>query len=426
MVLVLGLLMAITPFIWAQSASSTDFYGSAIDRKEICASSSGFMSEQDVERLIGEMLAMQGLKNRYIVVGCQSVTNCIATVDKDKRPVILFNPAFLQRVQKLHFSESDLPVIGERDWPTLTILAHELGHHMNNHLTNPLPDATRRGMELEADETAGFLLYLMGGQLEQGRLAFREASETGSYTHPPRAQRHEALGRGYADAAKRFPRNRGGGGTDPRPDPVKPGPVNPSRVSFASVAIGSQVWMAENLNVDRFRNGDPIPEARTDAEWKKAHERKQPAWCYGYSDSANGTTSGKLYNWYAVSDPRRLAPEGWHVASDDDWTRLTDRLGGEQLAGLKLKSGQGWSDRHGHLPNGSNSSGFTALNGGQRWDHGAFIDEWLDGHGGYWWTSTPAAKGKAWFREMSTTHSNRIKRVEDSHGRGFSVRCVRD
>jgi uncharacterized protein (TIGR02145 family) len=220
---------------------------------------------------------------------------------------------------------------------------------------------------------------------------------------------------------------------DPKSDSAPPAskPANPSAVQtrvspYPMVKIGGQLWMAENLNVDRFRNGDPIPEARTDAEWKKAHERKQPAWCYGYSDSANGATSGKLYNWYAVSDPRRLAPEGWHVASDDEWTRLTDRLGGEQLAGLKLKSDQGWSDRHGHVPNGSNSSGFTALNGGQRWDHGAFIDEWLEGNGGYWWTSTPAAAGKAWYREMSTTHSNRIKRVEDSHGRGFSVRCVRD
>jgi len=151
----------------AQSGS-TDFYGRVVDKNALCTQASGFMSEQNVERLIGEMLAMQGLKNRFIIVGCQSVTNCIATVDKSNRPVILFNPAFLQRVQKLQFSESDLPAIGERDWSTLTILAHEIGHHMNNHLTNPLPDATRRGMELEADETAGFLLYLMGGQLEQG------------------------------------------------------------------------------------------------------------------------------------------------------------------------------------------------------------------------------------------------------------------
>jgi uncharacterized protein (TIGR02145 family) len=414
--LLLACLLSV-PGLQAQTGS-TDFYGRVVDKNALCTQASGFMSEQDVERLIGEMLAMQGLKNRYIVVGCQSVTNCIATVDKDKRPVILFNPAFLQRVQKLHFSESDLPVIGERDWPTLTILAHELGHHMNNHLTNPLPDATRRGMELEADETAGFLLYLMGGQLEQGRLAFREASETGSYTHPPRAQRHEALGRGYADAAKRFPRNRGGGGTDPRPDPVKPGPVNPSRVSFASVAIGSQVWMADNLNVDRFRNGDIIPEARTEEDWQRAAANKQPAWCYYENVPAHGAIYGKLYNWYAVSDPRGLAPEGWHVPTEEEWKTLIDGLGGKKIAGGKMKSSSGWNNNK----NGTNASRFNGRPGGVRYDNGLFN---LQGWDGYWWSATAPTPDGA-FKHNLGHLDDEVHRTNNDRSYGFSVRCLKD
>jgi uncharacterized protein (TIGR02145 family) len=351
-------------------------------------------------------------------VGCQSVTNCIATVDKSNRPVILFNPAFLQRVQKLQFSESDLPSIGERDWSTLTILAHEMGHHMNNHLTNPLPDATRRGMELEADETAGFLLYLMGGQLEQGKLAFREASEAGSYTHPPRAQRYEALARGYADAAKRFPRNRGGGGTDPRPDPVKPVPVTPNRVNFASVTIGSQVWMAENLNVDRFRNGDVIPEARTEEDWKRAVENKQPAWCYYGNVPANGAIYGKLYNWYAVNDPRGLAPEGWHVPTDAEWTMLSDGLGGSKVAGGKMKSTSGWEDNR----SGTNASRFSGGPGGFRDDLGTYDRR---GRGGHWWSATATTSGEAWYRFLYYFDAEVI-RYYSPLGYGYSVRCLRD
>ncbi len=407
----------------AQSGG-TDFYGRVVDRNALCTQASGFMSEQDVERLIDEMLAMQGLKNRFIVVGCQSVSNCIATVDKNNRPVILFNPAFLQRVQKLHFTESDLPVIGERDWSTLTILAHELGHHLNNHLTNPLPDATARDKELEADETAGFLLYLMRGSLEQGKLAFREASEKGSYTHPPRAQRHEALTRGYREAEKRFPRSRGGGVTDPEPkpepgpDPVKPEPRPVNKVTYASVTIGGQVWMADNLNVDRFRNGDPIPEARTEAEWKQAHDAKQPAWCHVNNDPATGALYGKLYNAYAVNDPRGLAPEGWHVSTDSEWTRLTNGLGGRQAAGGRLKSSSGWSGNG----NGQPGSPFSGRPGALRYINGSFTPMGVSGN---WWTAS-ATPGKAWIWSLYAGSLAAERSDNLILGVGCSVRCVRD
>ena len=84
----------------------------------------------------------------------------------------------------------------------------------------------------------------------------------------------------------------------------------------SSVKIGSQVWATENLNVDRFRNGDPIPQAKTAEEWQNAGNNQQPAWCYYNNDPKNGESYGKLYNWYAVNDRRGLAPQGWHIPSD--------------------------------------------------------------------------------------------------------------
>ena len=113
-------------------------------------------------------------------------------------------------------------------------------------------------------------------------------------------------------------------------------------VAQDEVTIGKQVWMVENLNVDKFRNGDPIPHAETNEEWEKASDNKQPAWCYYDNDPANDTKYGKLYNWYAVNDSRGLAPAGFHIPSDSEWTVLIDYLGGKEVAGVKMKSTSGW------------------------------------------------------------------------------------
>src|ERR1043165_1390179 len=90
-----------------------------------------------------------------------------------------------------------------------------------------------------------------------------------------------------------------------------------------SVQIGTQTWSTKNLDVSKFRNGDAITEAKTAAEWMAAAEQRKPAWCYYNNDASNGKKYGKLYNWFAVSDPRGLAPDGWHVPSDAEWITLT-------------------------------------------------------------------------------------------------------
>ena len=111
-----------------------------------------------------------------------------------------------------------------------------------------------------------------------------------------------------------------------------------------TVTIGKQVWMTVNLNVDKFRNGDPIPEVKSEEEWQMADENGQPAWSYYDNDPANAEKYGKLYNWHAVNDPRGLAPEGWHIPNENELDELINFLGGIDLAGVKMKTSSGWDD----------------------------------------------------------------------------------
>ncbi len=103
-----------------------------------------------------------------------------------------------------------------------------------------------------------------------------------------------------------------------------------------TVTIGNQTWMTKNLDVSTFRNGDTIPEIKDGYEWERAGKEGRPAWCYYDNDTSYGRRYGKLYNWYAVNDPRGLAPVGYHIPSDQEWTMLTDYLG--LNAGSKMKS----------------------------------------------------------------------------------------
>ena len=184
------------------------------------------------------------------------------------------------------------------------------------------------------------------------------------------------------------------------------------------VTIGTQVWMTKNLDVATFRNGDPIPEATTEGDWKAYASAEEAAWCYYDNDPKNGKKYGKLYNWYAVNDPRGLAPNGWHLPSEDEWTVLVDYLGGEEKAGAKLKSKIGWTEDG----NGTNSSGFSGLPGGNRFVSGSFYGI---GDYGYWWSATEFNTIFAYSRVLSRD-SGDLKRVDASKARGLSVRCLRD
>jgi len=189
---------------------------------------------------------------------------------------------------------------------------------------------------------------------------------------------------------------------------------------YMTTKIGSQTWLAENLRVSYFRNGDPVSQAKTDAEWYDAGKNKRPAWCYYNNDSANGIKYGKLYNFYALSDPRGLAPAGWHMPADGEWTNLTAYLGGVIDAGTKLKTANGW--------NGSNITGFTALPGGLRFDYGAFQTIGVQAE---FWTSSgynsSNCMGCAFDRMIWNGSDVRINYTGFTKaGAGFSIRCVRD
>lgn len=184
------------------------------------------------------------------------------------------------------------------------------------------------------------------------------------------------------------------------------------------VVVGDQQWISQNLNVDHFANGDPITMVRTKEEWKLAGEKKIPAWCYYNNDPSNGDTYGKLYNWYAVHDPRSLAPKGWHVPNETDWNMLIDYLGGEGTAGNKMKSTTLWNA----TGNGNDSNGITGLPGGFRESNGAFV---YLGMYCTWWSSTEIATGKA-FNRILGYNFGFVHKKKESMGSGFYVRCVKD
>ena len=186
-----------------------------------------------------------------------------------------------------------------------------------------------------------------------------------------------------------------------------------------TVKIGTQTWTTKNLEVVKFRNGNPIPQARTLEEWKKAKDNKQPAWCYYDNDPANGTKYGKLYNWFAVKDPRGLAPAGYHVPTDAEWTKLTVFLGGEKEAGQKMKSTSGWNENG----NGTNRSGFVGLPGGYRnvFDGTCYFLN----NSAVWWSATEINTTTSWYRSLDYD-GGAIYREPDDMGCGLSVRCIRD
>jgi len=181
------------------------------------------------------------------------------------------------------------------------------------------------------------------------------------------------------------------------------------------IKIGTQSWSTKNLEVSTYRSGDSIPQVQDAAAWASL---STGAWCYYGNKEENGTTYGKLYNWYAVSDPRGLAPEGFHIPSDAEWTVLTDYLGGVLEAGAKMKSASGWYEDG----NGSNSSGFAGLPGGSRDGFGAFG---VIGLYGGWWSSTEVSTGNA--RDRILYYANGfVFRGSDGKLSGLSVRCLGD
>jgi len=192
--------------------------------------------------------------------------------------------------------------------------------------------------------------------------------------------------------------------------------------NYYTVTIGDQVWMAENLKTTKFNDNTLIPLVTGATQWA-ALITPGYSW-YNNNEVSYKEQYGGLYNWYTVSTVsnggRNVCPSGWHVADDAEWTVLTSYLGGEGVAGDKLKE---VSTFHWNNPNsGTNTSGFTALPGGDRSEAGAFSDIGTDGT---FWSTSSANTGNAWFRSMTYNQSN-VHRDSYFKQNGFSVRCLKD
>jgi len=256
-------------------------------------------------------------------------------------------------------------------------------------------------------------------------------------------------------------------------------------IKAQEIKIGDQTWTSKNLNVSNYRNGDIILQVQDPAAWKNLIIG---AWCYHENKPANGTKYGKLYNWYAVNDPRGLAPKGYHIPTDSEWDILTDYLGPE--AGTKMKSTSGWDSSDGTKPcnlckdwtyeyregqsackacanwteyyrgsgntcklcndskivygasriclgcknseeirvkisgNGTNSSGFSGLPGDSRSEYGDF---YRFGALGYWWSSSEQYDNDASTCQLYDNAAFAVTGTTGCYKRcGYSVRCIKD
>lgn len=202
---------------------------------------------------------------------------------------------------------------------------------------------------------------------------------------------------------------------------------------YNTVTIGTQVWMAENLKVTKYRDGTAIPNVTSASTWTGL---TSGAYCDYNNLPANAVTYGKLYNWYAVNNSKNIAPVGWHVPTDAEWTTLANYLianggnydgtttGNKIAKALAAKTDWTTSTNPGAIGNvlsTNNSSGFSALPGGYRNDVGTFLGV----GGGYWWSSSNTTDYDAVSRYLSSTDNN-LKIASYLMEDGLSVRCVKD
>ena len=182
---------------------------------------------------------------------------------------------------------------------------------------------------------------------------------------------------------------------------------------YYAIIFGQQTWTTKNLDVITYRNGDAIPQVQDANAWANL---STGAWCYYENKTANGSSYGKLYNWFAVIDPRGIAPKGYHIPTGNEWSILNDNLGDE--AGTKMKSSSGW------IQSGNNSMavGFAGLPGGYRNSDGGFYNI---GDNANWWSSSEGYTNNALCCYLDR-FNGKVFFVIYEKRKGFSVRCIKD
>lgn len=189
------------------------------------------------------------------------------------------------------------------------------------------------------------------------------------------------------------------------------------QVMLSSTTIGKQTWTNRNFNGTTYRNGDPIPECKTAEEWQRNHMQGIGCWCWYDNNPEMNDYYGKIYNFYAMTDAREIAPKGWHVPTKYEWEEMYMALGGLYNSQPKLKSPNGWFRE----TNGTDESGFFGTAGGYRTDDGQFIELTRFG---MWWSAVDE-EGQTWIQNLSYNDGDPSRRY-GTRGGGFSLRFVKD
>jgi uncharacterized protein (TIGR02145 family) len=192
---------------------------------------------------------------------------------------------------------------------------------------------------------------------------------------------------------------------------------------YKTIQIGTEIWMAENLSVTRFRNGVSIPQVSDSVQWKHMYKKlgRKYAWCYYNNNKTNNIPHGKLYNWYAVADSNGICPTGWHVANDADWSNLSSLLNQELAEEKKTHSSKNEGVTN-PIPIGKNSTGFISVFSGVRRDDGVFTDKERSSS---WWRIDGGCQVlESKNRTLGAMVFHRFSDKDKMYG--FSVRCVKD
>lgn len=193
---------------------------------------------------------------------------------------------------------------------------------------------------------------------------------------------------------------------------------------YKTITVNGREWMAENLNVGRFRNGDQIFLVSDNNGW--ANSILQPYSCYYQNEVSNACPYGRIYNFYAVTDSRGLCPTGWHVPDNYEWSLLDNALGGNPISGGKMKTigtvEEGNSLWYAPNTGATNFSGFSAVPGGYRSQFGFYTQK---GYGAYYWSGQSAGSNDGWFQQLLYDNSSLTGNIFDGRF-GTSVRCIRD
>ncbi|MFN5182355.1 MAG: FISUMP domain-containing protein [Bacteroidota bacterium] len=185
-----------------------------------------------------------------------------------------------------------------------------------------------------------------------------------------------------------------------------------------AIQIDSQVWMMKNIAIDPVANEKIIFHARNEEQWKYAAEKGIPAWCYPGYDEALGNTYGSIFNGFAVRDEKSMCPQGWLIPTDEDWDQLVRYVGGEYVAGTKLKSVSHWIKNG----NGTDDFKFSIFPAGTCGTDGKF---YLIGGSAGFWTSSETGNFNNWARTFYH-FNNDAMRSNPSKKTGFFVRCIKN